>query len=1149
MSLPLGTQVVTIVREARLLFSGPDPDTVTNRGIEWAATTADNQPGSVLCLTQSHERAESLQDRWNEEHDQLRVTATTLDAYVSDLYERATGNLADSTPSRVQRFRLAESAIEQYGSTTSDGPFAGITSPANDLIDQVQGIFSLLQYAGYDSPAAIEQALLTAGAEGDETLSETNLYGSFRATDPPVETSALAEQAETFAGLYAEYERLRAELYPEWQNVTAEHYITLLDNDQLLPAVAETVDVIMLDGLTRLAPAEREVVACLADAYPTIAALPLTHNSLDGQGLDAGVERALTVYRALDFELEYHAPEQTNEARLSAVRSLYRPATEETPTVTTEDANITFEEPATEREEVRLAARRVRELLAEGVDPETIGVVVTDRATYRSLLAEVFSAYEIPFTFVNEIGIEQTLVGNAVQSLLDLTSEESQTGALHALASNPLVSLDAFDIETPVLTTAITQTTEQTLGAVLDTLYAEDHDQTAAGVRELVAPVTDTDSGLVPFTKSLEDVLDKLGLADGVAAYQQPGTPTGSHRPAYEESAWSAVQRVLGSFEPVAPYLTETKPAGRVRRAILAELVSGPRQQPGYVRVLPIAEAELASFEHLFALGLTAGYFPSDSETMAFFEAVNDADEEFGREDTGQRTQYIFGSLITGSTNVILSTPQHTVDGAEHMPAPVLSELKRYVDDTVTGADSDPPLVSSEDVQQAYTSWAVNEEFDTPTRPADTLSTADGLSPTAQTFAAQGATGMWRRSQPGVTNHEAQLADTVDIVYPDTRREPFSPSALEDYARCPYVFLMKQVLGFEEDYGDDEGLTRADRGIYIHTVLASFYRQLRTEFDQPVDLSTVPQDTLETTLLDVALTELDEIAAVDSPFERRTIGRLLAGLGTADDNPYYEFGGAETDGLFARFLETEIDSQAGVATQPTYFEGAISTDRDGVEELSADPVPIDTPSGSVTVRGITDRVDTSTGQPREMHIRDYKTGQTPGRADIAGGTKLQLPVYGLALETALENRTGVAHETIAGSYYKLKSPDDINATAGQLTYSDVVKNDAQPLVPSVSQSWRLPFEERAEYREFTEDVTATRLGRIATAIENGAFQPTLLSADQANCEDCAFRQSCDVRHHHQRDTIAALDEREHYISERARNEELDVDAYTDGGAD
>jgi len=1119
---------------------------VADRALTWAADTAGTHPESILCLTQSRERANALQKRWREEYNEIQFSCTTLDDYVSELYERATGNLANSTLSRVQRFRLVEAAIEQYGERVADEPFAGIESPANDLIDQVQGLFSLLEYAGYDNPDAIEHALQAAGAGGSATVDAGELYGSFRGPHPSIADSSLTEQATAFAGLYAEYERLRSELHHDWQGVVAEQYLTLLDNDKLLTTVPESVDAVILAGLTRLAPAEREAVARLSRAYPTVATLALTHESWNGTGVDSGVKRALEVYQALDFELEYQTPSDTNEDRLAAVRSLYD-HTEETPSYRAEDVGVTFTEPATERDEVRATARRIRSLLDDGVDPADIGVVVTDRATYRGILSEVFLTYDIPFTFVNEIGIEQTLAGSTIQALLDLTDEQAQTSSLLDLASNRLVTLDAFSIDPDAMSDAATKAPDQTLDRLLETLERDDRTVTADGIRDLVATVNPSEGGLSEFTSRLEDVLERLAVEDAVDTYAPSEEATGSHRPAYEQSAWNAVERVLASFDAVSPYLAVQQPGRRVRRALLAELVSGPRQQQGYVRVYPIAEAEMTSFDHLFTLGLTMGYFPSESDTMAFFEAVNNADEELSREHSGRRARYILGTLLTGSDRITLSIPQHTVEGTEHVSAPVISELERYVERTNTeDSNEELPYVVSEDIQQSYRGWAVRESFDTPERATEPLETADGLTADSCAFAKQGATCSWRRSRPGVTDHEAQLGDIVDTVFPEDQREPYSPSALDDYARCPFVFLMKRVLGYEEDYGDEAGITRADRGTYVHEVLAAFYRRLRTGDDQPVDLSAFERGTLESTLLDVAVDHLADIGEVETPFERRTIGRLLAGLGDPARNPYHRFGGEEMAGLFARFLDTELERQADVATQPTYFEGAIDIDYDDVEILSEDPVTIDTPDGPVDVRGIADRIDKTDRTPHRFHIRDYKTGSTPGRSDITGGTKLQLPLYGLAFETALEARTDDPHEVVTGSYYKLKSPDDIDPIAGELTSREAVDTDSPPLAPPLSQSWRLPFDTRAEFSRFIRDVTPTRVGRIGTAIENGAFQPTLLSENHANCENCTFRHSCDVRHHHQRDTIEELDDREHYISERARDEDLDLDAYPDG---
>lgn len=1133
------------------LISGPDPVAATDRALAWADETGGDEPNTILCLTQSRERADELDQLWQTDHDPLRFTATTLDGYVSQLFEQATGSLAKSSLNKPDRLRLVEAAIERH--EPDKGPFAGINRPSNDLADHVQGVFSLLEYAGYASPDAIEHALHCAGTTGDDGLAP-DLFASFRTTEDPATDGTLATQARTIAALYTEYEQLREEIHPDWMTDTSEQYLRLLDDEHLVESVSASVDAVVLDGLTRLAPAERETVARIARNVPTVAVVPLVHNSMNAAGIDRGVERALLVYLAIGFELDCQVPDSIEETRLEAIRSLHLSA-QGPISCNPAEAGMEWLTPATERDEVRTVARRVRSLIAQDdVAPSDIGVVVTDRMTYRGILSETLGGYDVPFTFTNDIGIEQTLVGDALQALLDLADDNPRSDPLQSLCANALVSFDDVDLDPFSIRRAAADARSGSIDDLVDALQRTDQTAVAEGVTTLVDAVDPAGKTLRDYVAALHETLDSLGVADAVDRYGSPNEATGSHRPAYEKSALEGVEDVLSSLETIAPHVSEDDPVERVQEAVRTELVSGPNQQDGYVRVLPLAEAEMTSFDHLFVLGLTAGHFPIEQDTMAFFGAVNDADEEFSRVHTGRRAHYILGTLLAGSNEVILSTPRHTTDGTEHVPAPVVTELRQSID----GPDEDThetgglaPLVSSEDIQREYASWAGLESFESVRRAVDVLETAEGLTADTRASVTRGLTTAWRRSRPEITAHDAQIEDVLEDVYPDGRREPLSPSALEDYARCPFVFLSKRVLGFEEDYGQENDVSRADRGKYVHEVIAEFYRELREREHEPVDLTQYDRETLETVLLEVALDKLTALGDIESPFARRTVIRLLSGLGSSTDNPYYSLADETVaDGLFVRFLNEEREACDDAQARATYFEAAVNLDFDGIELLRDTTVEIDTPRGAVEIHGIADRVDVVPGDTRGIFVRDYKTGSTPARDDVTLGTKLQLPLYGLVLETVLEDATGVPHEMLGGSYYRLKSPDDIDPLAGQVSSRDVVGGaDGIPLVPPPSQQWRLPFDSREEFRQLVQEVTPTRLGSIATAVENGAFHPTLLSSDQANCDDCSFRQVCDVRHHHQRDTIEQLDETRHYVSERARDTELDLTAYASGGDD
>jgi ATP-dependent helicase/nuclease subunit B len=640
------------------------------------------------------------------------------------LYERATASLARSSLTQPDRLRLVEAAIERF--EVENSPFSDVEQPSNDLVDQVQGLFSLLEYAGYSSPDAIEHALHCAGTMGDDGI-DPNLYGSFRDEEPSTQNGALTRQATTVAELYAEYQTLRNELHPPWTAETSEQYLRLLDEDLLVETLPDSIDAVILDGLTRLAPAEREAVARIARNLPTVAVVPLVHDSMGGTGIDLGVQRALLVYLAIGFQLDYQSSASADQDRIEAVRQLHTPS-HDGPSFHPTDVNVEWVESSTEREEVRTTARRVRKLLdRDHVAPSDIGVVVTDRATYRGILSETLTGYNVPFTFTNDIGIEQTLAGDAIEALLNLADEDPQTSSLQSLCSNVFVSLDEFDIDTSAIDSARDESSSDSLTEIIEELEAVEETATADGIQRFVDAVTPGDDSLADYITDLREVIALLGIEEAIDGYGSPDEATGSHRPAYENSAWDSVEEVLSSLETIAPHVGGDDPAGRVRRALRAELVGGPEQQDGYVRVLPLTEAEMATFDHLFVLGLTSGYFPSEQDTMAFFGAINDADEEFSRAHTGRRARYILSTLLTGSEKVALSTPRHTVDGTEHVPAPIISELQEYID-SQDGSDEavDPaPIVSAEDVQREYASWAGNQQFDSPARAGDGLNDTD----------------------------------------------------------------------------------------------------------------------------------------------------------------------------------------------------------------------------------------------------------------------------------------------------------------------------------------------------------------------------------------------------------------------------------------
>ncbi|HLD50044.1 MAG TPA: PD-(D/E)XK nuclease family protein, partial [bacterium] len=202
--------------------------------------------------------------------------------------------------------------------------------------------------------------------------------------------------------------------------------------------------------------------------------------------------------------------------------------------------------------------------------------------------------------------------------------------------------------------------------------------------------------------------------------------------------------------------------------------------------------------------------------------------------------------------------------------------------------------------------------------------------------------------------------------------KPFETSAttLEGYARCPFKYYARKVLKLENPE-EDMNVTR--RGSILHRALQRCFEKWNGKYPS----------------LDRALQEAGgelETAFLEYPLvteKKYQLDLEREGL---------------RDMLFA-FLGEELERLKSSPLQPRYFELGFG------KEGSPYPVfEIETPEGTIKLRGEIDRVDTdATGQVGA--IIDYKRTAAAAKfdkKDFEMGISLQLPLYLLALEKFLK---------------------------------------------------------------------------------------------------------------------------------------------------
>lgn len=211
---------------------------------------------------------------------------------------------------------------------------------------------------------------------------------------------------------------------------------------------------------------------------------------------------------------------------------------------------------------------------------------------------------------------------------------------------------------------------------------------------------------------------------------------------------------------------------------------------------------------------------------------------------------------------------------------------------------------------------------------------------------------------------------------------PYSLSALQHYAACPYRFLLSAIyrLAPREDAAPLQRLDPLTRGSLFHRIQAECLRRLREEGRLPVHVAQLPAalDTLDATIARVAADEGERLAPAIPRVWEDEIDAMRRDLG--------------------RWLEAVVRDPDGWV--PRWFEYAfgLGGGKDFDEAGPQDPVRVD---DRFLLRGAIDLVErhTPTGA---LRVTDHKTGRArwPDTTIVGQGEALQPVLYSLALEQA-----------------------------------------------------------------------------------------------------------------------------------------------------
>jgi ATP-dependent helicase/nuclease subunit B len=666
------------------------------------------------------------------------------------------------------------------------------------------------------------------------------------------------------------------------------------------------------------------------------------------------------------------------------------------------------------RDEVAAAAKEILRLIDHrGLSFSDIGVVARNLEPYGATIKEIFREHQIPIMGQFDEPLAQFPIIKAVILLLNLPAKDFLRRQVIDLLSSPYFRTERFtgakswarpdlwDLASREL--AICKGIQEWRRLRNYTnhdivISRVSHNEEPRGIRipaaqlrclaEIVEGLAGDLSNLPPsaawnvYAAVWKELLKKyLGIAT-------PDKATGSAEEGLHERILAILDQLAG-LDAVDGHISLRDFCETFEHWLERSSVALDSPNHDGVTVLNAAAARGLSFRTLFVLGLNEGVFPRTIREDAF---LRDRDREILERDLGYKIdqklagfdeeKLLFTLLVAGAKERLYCSFQRADEGGRVLaPSWYLSDLERAISQQSTTHLTKVTIPRS-NLEKATTSPFDQEEFLSPRELAIRLS-LQGKDPTLLIEHFALAPALYKRGRKIVIELDQSTerlcgfdgaVGPLDDYWKHFSGRGLSPTALESYARCPFQFFARHVLGLERLERPEEtlGPSAAEYGELGHAILARVYQTLIERGNFEDQRNSVD---LEATLITVAnqiFAEYETKNPVGYPLSWLT---LKTGLTQ----------------LLHQVIAEDIKELSDSGFRPVTVESEM-TDR-----LAADwPEP----SKGMTIRGRMDRIDRNP-KLNQIRVVDYKFkfGVAPATQDknltraALRGERLQPPFY------------------------------------------------------------------------------------------------------------------------------------------------------------
>ena len=729
----------------------------------------------------------------------------------------------------------------------------------------------------------------------------------------------------------------------------------------------------------------------------------------------------------------------------------------------------------TKKLEIKKIAEFIKREVRGGLSLEDIAIVMTSD-NYKNIIDEVFEEEKIP----HSQSIEESLVDipllREVFYLLENSIKRDKKSFINRLKSR-YFSLCSFeyieeieynfrnrclDLE-DLLELHISEEIDGEIEKILDRISRED---------ELLLE----GNTIKEYSKILLDIIDSYKLEDKIyEIYLNTGD-------------YEVLNRDLSALEIILNYLEniidlDDELFNYIDLEDFVELLSGLMLEGsittregnnGGVKLLTPAMIRGHRYKAVFIVGLTQGEYPKLSSKNFFFKDENS--ELFEKINLDYKNYYqkldkeslnFTIALSQVEERLYLSYSENITDNEAGIASIFLDELLYSIEgerledklnlievDMDYGVKKELDSVTSLD---DFSYYMLNKEENSPEEYSK-LNYLDGNRLEKILVKSEGE----GRRLKGLDEYSGVLRDKkiLEDINKNIDGKSFSISYLENYGKCPYYFMLKNLLRIDDLKRDIEEFTKLDRGIINHSILQDYY----SNHEKDIENYVLKGEELDLDYMKDYLTK-----------------RYEEGIETREldlSNPIYKLKIETNVDKILEYILSDLDRLKNYKEKllPVSYESEFGRSEDFY---------IESRGKKIKFTGVIDRIDKFVDKDKYI-VMDYKNTSYGVATDeeVLAGTSLQMPIYIISQRD----------KNVVGAVYGVISNKDIEI---------LLIDDREKSI--IGRKRRGVYSE--EEIDNILDMTKNYIGEYVEAIGRGDFRVA-----PKECSDyCEYRDICRVR--------------------------------------